>query len=555
MDSPDFIPFVTKLLTNQLAGYRTRDYTLAAAPERNDCTGIGTKPISLQKYQALLPHIIGPNSPLDRLLYIASTGSGKTCSIHAIAAAFGFDGPHKTVVIVPGAPQANEIYKQAVKCPGPIRHKLVDQEHLRWENEADRRNIMRDLNKRFEVLTYIQAGNRLRGNARYFDNRLVFMDEVHNLVDSPEERGGHLLPQFKTVPPNWRGSVRVLYQRLGATRNATIIGLTATPIVDRPEQLLMLLNVLTGKTVVNVDTFRNKYVEDDGRLTQDSDKLDELRRAFRGMLAIYDNSRDFNRFPHLEFEDVDVDYSPAQFTKIQKAKRKETLVNVDPVAVRKASMARLANDDTLAEVSPKFARVLENVMYGEGKQIIFSDQKRSGAEGLLELLLQRGYVLHPQQRAGKGVIYLGNRDNSTLTKRRMEAQLQAFNAADNAKGQHIPIAILSSKYAEGVDFTGVRAVHFVEQQPDPGRFEQVVGRARRFCSHRRLNYPDDWTVRVFTYTSKSGAAGAAPEPDVDNRALREEKTALKRDVLSVAGSVALDCVPNQKRTWFTCAKK
>ena len=550
VDSPEFLEFVGDMLTGNLFGYRTVDYTMSPAPEQNDCTSIGKQAIELEKYQALLTRIIGPKSPLKRLLYIASTGSGKTCTIHAIAAAYGYE--KKIVVIVPGQAQANEILKQSVKCPGPIRDELVDARHLNWENEKDRSKIMRDLNGRFDVLTYIQAGNRIKKDERYFDGKLVFMDEVHNLVDSPVEVDGHIEPKFEKMPANWRPSVIALYNTLGGARNAIIIGLTATPIVSRPEQLIMLINVLAGRQVLNQDTFMLDFVED-GRLTTDDDKLDVLRKAFTGIIAIYDNKNDINRFPSVEHIDENVGYSVAQTTKMLKAKKPQTLVNIDPMAARKASISKLQDDKTLKKVSPKFSKIIRNVKsIGDGKQIIFSDQKRTGAEGLLELFLQRGYVLYPEtSAAGKSMIYLGNVGDKPLSKKKMEAQLKVFNHPDNAHGEIYSLAILSSKYAEGVDFVGVRAVHFVEQQADPGRFEQVVGRARRFCSHRQLNYPDEWTAKIFTYTSYDEDK-EMPQPDYDNKRIRESKKGLIDDVMSVAGSTALDCRANAARTGFIC---
>ena len=622
VEDPGFRRFVGDLLTNNLPNRTTQDYTLPPAPRENGCAAAGG-PLQLEKYQAMLTRLIGPDSPLKRMLFIASTGSGKTCALHALAAAQGYTvDPYsklpKIVVIVPGAGQANEIWKQSFKCPGPIRE-WVEATRLDWNKEGERSKIQRYLNTCFEVMTYVQAGNRLKRNGGYFDDRVVFMDEVHNLVDAPVEKDGHLTPTFERVSAGWRKSVETLYKKLGGARNATIVGLTATPIVDRPEQLLMLVNVLAGKQLINPDTFMLDYVTE-GKLTTDEAKLGRLRAALTGILAIYDNKNDVHRFPDVDYENVKVAYSQAQAAKIRTAKKPASLVNADPWSMRKAMMEEWEDDEALAYVSPKLAAVLEKITEldesgDDGKQIVFSDQQRTGAVGLLELLQQRGHRVHPAHGekgaaapARNGIIFLGNTPARNMTKKMLETQLRDFNAPGNAYGEQYGIAILSSKFAEGVDFKGVRAIHILEELADPGRFEQVVGRARRFCSHRELAYPDEWKVKVITYTAApteeqlgqaglgdakkrkalkkkaakaalkdaqasgdkeqvkearaalkavdemvlQGAPGFLPQPDVDNARLRASKMEMKDALLSLAGSVALDCKPNQARTGFVC---
>jgi superfamily II DNA or RNA helicase len=553
-DDPDFLNFVWNMLTNGLSLYRLEDYTMEPPPQRNQCLDVQSDRVVLENYQALLPRLVNPSSPIKRLLYIASTGAGKTCIIHAIAAAFRTAGSEdqRVVVIVPGAPQANEIYKQALRCPGPLRTELVDNLQLSWDKPDDMTKIVRHINKHMEILTYVQAGNRLKQHHSHFNNRLILMDEVHNLVDSPVVERGHIMPTFQKVVASWRKSVVYLYQHLGRIPGATIVGFTATPTADRPEQLIMLLNTLTGRTIIDPDTFETDYIED-GDLTTDMEKLDELRRALIGHIAIYDNSNDTSRFPELSESDEEVEYSAAQAEKMGKAKVKETLVNIDPLAMRKDRRSRLSDDDVLQDESPKLYAVVQRVMSLPGKQVVFSDQKLSGAEGVLELLLQRGYKEfgQPGFADGSGIIYLGTRGDKAITRKGVEQQLRAFNSLDNKHGEKIPIAILSSKYAEGVDMKGVRAVHFVEQPAEPGRYIQVVGRARRFCSHKDLDYPGEWTVDVYTYTARSSDPNIA-EPDATSRDKRVQKMRINKSVMNLAGSVSLDCVPNRARTGFEC---
>jgi hypothetical protein len=340
-------------------------------------------------------------------------------------------------------------------------------------------------------------------------------------------------------------------------------------------------------------------------------------------------------------------------------------INVVPQLLDTNMKQRFKNNDTYLKVNaPKLYAILRNVSnimdrHG-GKQIIFSDQQdRGGAEGILELMLQRNFKLYPRTCArttlhggapppkfrvppatfgappnfrappntrappkftrdeedeeddggeeeddtsgeeeeddtsgdgsgdGSGdtdgeddekkysldddsnttcdvvnlckgsrvchqVVYLGTLNGQAMTPDELVRLLAAFNSPENATGHLIPVIILTSKYAEGVNFKGVRAIHFVEQQPKIGRFEQIVGRARRVCSHSELQFPNQWTVDVYQYMSVF--------PDGKKRSVEEQMYAqrvkgkqLKNDIINLAGSVAMDCLSNSLRTGFRCA--
>ena len=58
--------------------------------------------------------------------------------------------------------------------------------------------------------------------------------------------------------------------------------------------------------------------------------------------------------------------------------------------------------------------------------------------------------------------------------------------------------MITSSGAEGIDLKNVRYVHIMEPYWHPVRTEQVIGRARRICSHNKL--PEKYqTVDVFMY--------------------------------------------------------
>ena len=71
-------------------------------------------------------------------------------------------------------------------------------------------------------------------------------------------------------------------------------------------------------------------------------------------------------------------------------------------------------------------------------------------------------------------------------------------APNNMLGEIIKVLMITSSGAEGISLKNVRYVHITEPYWHPVRIEQVIGRARRICSHQGL--PEELrTVTVFLY--------------------------------------------------------
>jgi len=76
-----------------------------------------------------------------------------------------------------------------------------------------------------------------------------------------------------------------------------------------------------------------------------------------------------------------------------------------------------------------------------------------------------------------------------------------FNHFDNRYGQVLLTILTTSSGAEGIDLQNVRQVHIMEPYWNRVRVEQVIGRARRNYSH--VNLPkEQQNVRIFQYVSR-----------------------------------------------------
>ena len=75
---------------------------------------------------------------------------------------------------------------------------------------------------------------------------------------------------------------------------------------------------------------------------------------------------------------------------------------------------------------------------------------------------------------------------------------EKISTKNNLYGDLIQLLIISASGAEGIDLKNVRTVHIMEPYWHPVRTEQVIGRARRICSHKDLK-KDEQTVKVYMY--------------------------------------------------------
>ena len=185
--------------------------------------------------------------------------------------------------------------------------------------------------------------------------------------------------------------------------------------------------------------------------------------------------------------------------------------------------------DTLKTYSPKFLNILENVLDDKhkGLHLIYSSFRTLEGIGILKLIFEaNGYTefklkksvdgnyfidIDPEDR-GKPTFALYTGTESAEVK---EIIRNIFNSnwqfvpssiteeltsmsQNNYLGEIIKIFMITASGAEGISLQNVRYVHLVEPYWHPVRLEQVIGRARRICSHQNL--PSELqTVDVFLY--------------------------------------------------------
>ena len=118
-------------------------------------------------------------------------------------------------------------------------------------------------------------------------------------------------------------------------------------------------------------------------------------------------------------------------------------------------------------------------------------------------------------------IYNGMWDN---VPNNIAAQLRR-KSSDNNLGEIIKVLMITAAGSEGINLRNTRYVHIMEPYWHPVRVEQVIGRARRICSHKDL--PKEMqTVDVFIYIMEFTQAQLDSEYAVELRIKAQDRSKL-----------------------------
>jgi hypothetical protein len=241
----------------------------------------------------------------------------------------------------------------------------------------------------------------------------------------------------------------------------------------------------------------------------------------------------------------------------------------------KAGEAQYLSPEGLQQCSPKFAKILENLKSEEnrGLHLVYSAFRTLEGIGVLKLILEaNGFAEFKLKKTGdtwsiaesedpadktkpKFVLYTGTEtaeekeiirnvynSNWDFVPATISERLREINA-NNYYGEIIKIIMITSSGAEGINLENTRFVHIVEPYWHMVRVDQVVGRARRICSHKNL--PEALrTIKVFLYMSKfsdkqkySGESVAIMVRDVSR--LRGNKKGAKTGEFSITTDESL----------------
>ena len=195
----------------------------------------------------------------------------------------------------------------------------------------------------------------------------------------------------------------------------------------------------------------------------------------------------------------------------------------------KENAATVLSPEGLKTYGPKLLNVLENIKDPdhEGSHLFYSQFRTIEGIGVFKLVLeQNGFAEFKLRKnsADKWIVDIKEEDQGkptfvlytgTESVEQKEIIRKVFNgmwddipqtvreyvlrtAVNNNMGQIIKLFMITASGAEGISLKNVRYVHILEPYWHPVRIEQIIGRARRICSHQDLPKHLQ-NVQVFLY--------------------------------------------------------
>lgn len=262
--------------------------------------------------------------------------------------------------------------------------------------------------------------------------------------------------------------------------------------------------------------------------------------------------------------------------------------------------------DRLEKYSPKFKRMLENILTQPDCHLIYSNFRKMEGIGLFRLaLLYHGYkelkivneriefhgMFGPQDYLDKEdqryfslftgtekveekeiLLNLYNNRFENLPKVTQDDVARYFGHIDkneegNRHGRIIKVLMITASGAEGIDLKNTRFVHIMEPYWHHVRINQVIGRARRICSH--MDLPEELRdVTVYMYLAVFGPdvmktdkyselknIDQGESTDLSLYRIMETKERLSERFLDVLKRTSIDCSIHHRKKCFSYPKE
>ena len=565
---------------------------------------------SLQSQQKFLRRVLSPDSPTRNLLMVHGTGSGKTCTAIQIAEEYILRPEFqdkKVMVIASRAVQENfqtQIFDMSrvnldatqttlssKQCTGRRYLDMllrIEATPRNW-NDPDIRSRLEKtadkmINEFYEFGAYGAFGNlineRLLGPEpsidkkwihENFDNRLLIIDEAHNIREDTGTTGV-------------KGITQGLEKLVKYADGLVLVLLTGTPMFDSYEEIVYFMNLFLWndrKQPFDKRLTPAEFFKDDGTLKPDNE---EQFRTWAGQYVSYvkgDNPFTFPfRLPPPNRAADDVEIGFGGSSKITEKERFKYLSLVaselqgeqkELVGDKSAMIPTIAvfpedkdfrstfvnaGNDQLAYVdkdlpflkpehlgnySAKFASVIRSIEKSEGIVLVYSNYKTMGSQLFAMALEEAGYdpAIGNTLLVGSG----GKRGKYMLLSEKMtdvafNTMMQTVKSENNKDGDKIRVVITSPVGAEGIDFRFIRQVHILDPWWNMSRIEQVIGRALRTCSHQLLPF-EKQNCSVYLHVVRSGKKECFDENTYRTKV--EEKAIKIAKVRRVLEESAMDC--------------
>lgn len=520
----------------------------------------------LQPQQRFLRRVLSPDSPTQGLLMVHGTGSGKTCTAIQIAEEYIIRPEFQDKrVLVLANPSVQDNFKSQIfdmdrvtidpdgialskQCTGRRYLDILQRSMPQALRSADaqsreelKKRTIRILREFYEFQGYAAFGNELERQRlartpkdldmwihETFDNRLIIVDEAHNLRTTTETDA-----DAKIVSDALRTIVKT-------ATGVTLVLLTATPMYDQFDEIMDFFNLFlwNEKKQDARETLKvGDFFKADGEFV--SEERETMFRMLCETYVSYVRGENPFTFPfrlpppaemvveprsHLTLTgDV---MSPTQAEVVStltlKALSEPRLICVLPegktfqetfqrsdAQYRYKTKEPFLAPSKVGEYSAKFKSVLQSIESGKGVVFVYSNIVEQGAQLFAMCLEEHGFQPAfgtPLMAETSGEVRRGSKGRYTLFTSdtgdvEIKRALTRLRRKENVNGDDIRVVVASPKVSEGVDFKYVRQIHILDPWFNMSRMEQVIGRGMRTCSHSALGF-EEQNCTVYLHVCK-----------------------------------------------------
>ena len=578
---------------------------------REDACSSSSFGFKLQSQQRFLRRVLSPDAPTQNLLLVHGTGTGKTCSAIQVAEEYIMRPEFQDKkVLVLANPSIQKNFKDQIfdvsrvsvedgllnskQCTGRRYLDILQrgQKQPLKVSTREQQDILKSkaskiINEFYEFQGYGALANLLKDKSDHtletwihatFDNRLIIVDEVHNLRQTTET-----VVDAKKIFEALKKIVQI-------ANGITLVLLTATPMYDTYEEIFDYFNLFlwnSKKQAPNVSIHAKDFFNENG------DFLAGTETQFRSLCETYisfvkgenpftfpfrlpppDNilakpnlSEDMNGKPiskQIQFLPLTQSImSPFQASVVETLKF-GAIIDYRTICVfpenkdhsevfsKKEGQYFYTGEKFLApskvsQYSSKFALITNILNTSKGVVFIYSNLVEKGVQLFAMCLEEHGYASvgtgllgEPSTEVAKG----SKGKYALITSETSDADinkiLTRLKRKENKDGDDIRIVLASPKVSEGVDFRYVRQVHILDPWFNMSRIEQVIGRGMRVCSHALLPFEQQNTT-VYLHVCRYADKKKEALDEFTYRMYAEPKGIAIAKVKKVIMESAMDC--------------
>lgn len=194
----------------------------------------------------------------------------------------------------------------------------------------------------------------------------------------------------------------------------------------------------------------------------------------------------------------------------------------------------------LCKSSSKMVAIILNILKSPGPVLVYSNYVLMEGLEIFKIYLKYfGFSKFSNVARGQDnfryVEYHGNIDQKERAK-----AVKEFNTFNNIDGSVIKIIMISPAGSEGISLENVRQVHIMEPHWHEVRINQMIGRAIRLCSHKRLPKKDRH-VDVYRYKSIRKGTNKKDTTDQYIEFAARKKTGLIDSFIDAIKEASIDC--------------